>query len=1005
MAERIDVMISSTALDLPDYREQAIDAILRMGMHPIAMEHLAAMSADAIDASLAMVDEAEIYLGIFAHRYGYMPDNPRNPDKLSVTELEYRRAVERDIPRLIFIIDENAPVSGADLEKNPDGAAKLLRLKDELLKNYVVKFFENPDQFREHAITALSAYRQRDTTGAMHYVSDIPKPPEPYIAHPYTLLQTAQLAGRQKEMNLLTDWVAKPDSEVYKARILNIVAIGGMGKSALTWKWFNEVAPQEMKPMAGALWWSFYESDARWENFIIRALAYVTGRSRQDIEENTNPIERENTLLRELNDKPYLLVLDGLERILVAYARMDAAYLADDELDEQTANRVAGALGLPDSAGQSFVGQHLLRKTADPRAGNFLRKLASVKASRILVSTRLYPADLQTVTGGTLPGSFAYFLLGLDDDSALELWRALGVSGSRDTLLPMFQRFDNYPLLIRALAGEVARFRRAPGDFDVWKTATPDFDPFKVELVNVKSHVLYHALQGLDEKAMKVLHTVAAFRMPASYETLVALLIGVDKAFLKENEFDELLFELEDRGLIGWDRNANRYDLHPIVRNVIWSLVTNQTKQGIHNALLDYFQFEKSDREVRIDKLEDLTPSIELYNSLISLGKYKEAKDFFFSRLWRELYYKLGEVRQQSALLELLFPMGIEKSLEDTDSGFEAKILLELSLAYAINGEPKRAAKFLAKSLNLRQKDYDTLVRSLRHLANTLRLCGDLYLAERNLYQGLKIYTDYHGYDSIVDLGWLTLLDEIRGIGSIKITQKMLKTVKRDFREFFYSIFAQAALWRKSYELANKYTNEAFKIETRRQKKHGKRHKRDLTRLLRLHGMAAYGVNDHLQADQYLYNAVSHARSANLIEEEMYSLVAIAELERRRGNLPLAREHLADTWEMCERAPYRLIHADGMNILAQIERDAGNTDAAITAATKAYELAWCDGISEDGKHRYAYWWGLKDAEKHLTELGAPIPKLPPFDPAAHEPLPEIDWDALLKPDTDDDSSP
>src|SRR5690606_30871503 len=147
---------------------------------------------------------------------------------------------------------------------------------------------------------------------------------------------------------------------------------------------------------------------------------------------------------------------------------------------------------------------------------------ASVKASRILVSTRLYPADLQTVTGGTLPGSFAYFLLGLDDDSALELWRALGVSGSRDTLLPMFQRFDNYPLLIRALAGEVARFRRAPGDFDVWKTATPDFDPFKVELVNVKSHVLYHALQGLDEKAMKVLHTVAAFRMPASYETLVA---------------------------------------------------------------------------------------------------------------------------------------------------------------------------------------------------------------------------------------------------------------------------------------------------------------------------------------------------------------------------------------------------------------------------------------------------------------------------------------------------
>ena len=50
-----------------------------------------------------------------------------------------------------------------------------------------------------------------------------------------------------------------------------------MGKSALTWKWFNEIAPQEMKPLAGRMWWSFYESDATFENFVIRALAYVTG--------------------------------------------------------------------------------------------------------------------------------------------------------------------------------------------------------------------------------------------------------------------------------------------------------------------------------------------------------------------------------------------------------------------------------------------------------------------------------------------------------------------------------------------------------------------------------------------------------------------------------------------------------------------------------------------------------------------------------------------------------
>ena len=41
----------------------------------------------------------------------------------------------------------------------------------------------------------------------------------------------------------------------------------------------------------------------------------------------------------------------------------------------------------------------MIRATTDPRAANFLRKLARVSASRILVTTRLYPADLQTVTG------------------------------------------------------------------------------------------------------------------------------------------------------------------------------------------------------------------------------------------------------------------------------------------------------------------------------------------------------------------------------------------------------------------------------------------------------------------------------------------------------------------------------------------------------------------------------------------------------------------------------
>jgi hypothetical protein len=375
-------------------------------------------------------------------------------------------------------------------------------------------------------IDSLSYYRQPDLT-AFHYVSDIPEPPEPYIAHPYTLLQT-NLVGRQVELNLLTDWVADPGSNIYKARILSIVAIGGMGKSALTWKWFNDIAPHEMQPLSGCLWWSFYESDASFENFIIRALAYVSKQSKEVIQKIPPP-ERESQLLSILDHEPFLLVLDGLERLLIAYARMDAARLSDDDLDQRTANVVAGAPDLPESAAQTVTGQYRLRKTANLRTGSFLRKLATTRSARILISTRLYPADLQMDTGSERFGCEAIFLHGLSDDDALNMWRAFGISGSRETLLPVFHTFENHPLLIQALAGEVSHDRRTPGDFDRWRKNHPNFNPFSLPLVQVKSHVLEFALRGQDKTTLKVLHTIAAFRMPAAYDTLVALLVGKRK--------------------------------------------------------------------------------------------------------------------------------------------------------------------------------------------------------------------------------------------------------------------------------------------------------------------------------------------------------------------------------------------------------------------------------------------------------------------------------------------
>ena len=107
----------------------------------------------------------------------------------------------------------------------------------------------------------------------------------------------------------------------------------------------------------------------------------------------------------------------------------------------------------------------------------------------------------------------------------------------------------------------------------------------------------------------------------------------------------------------------------------------------------------------------------------------------------------------------------------------------------------------------------------------------------------------------------------------------------------------------------------------------------------------------------------------------------------RQGDLEAARELLDAVWESAERGPYPLFHADALNVLAQIERDAGNTAAAIEAATQAYRKAWCDGPP------FAYHWGLEAARAHLNALGAPEPSdLPPYDESKHEAMPDVEID-------------
>jgi hypothetical protein len=263
-------------------------------------------------------------------------------------------------------------------------------------------------------------------------------------------------------------------------------------------------------------------------------------------------------------------------------------------------------------------------------------------------------------TGGPRRGCFVWFLRGLREDDALELWRALKVAGSRAELRPIFRSVEGHPLLLQALASEVANYRKAPSNFAQWRADHPRFDPTSLPLVQSRTHILEFALQGLSMAIRKVLRTLVGFRTPASYATLEALLVGAGNACASAGELDRTLTELEDRGLIGWDRGANRYDAHPIVRGVVWQVTSAKDQHAVYTALEAHFAPMATPEWPNVETLTDLTPAIECYYTLVGLGRYDDAFVLFRDRLDRATLYRLAAYRGRIVWLEALFPLGTD---------------------------------------------------------------------------------------------------------------------------------------------------------------------------------------------------------------------------------------------------------------------------------------------------------------------------------------------------------
>ena len=146
------VYVSSTFSDLKAHRKAAVDAVLRLGHAVVGDESWASSDQRPVGRSLQALASCDVYLGIIGWRYGEVPSED-NPLGLSITELEYRRAAELGMPRLMFLMSEEAVLPRSALDRDQSAVTAF---RDRVREEVVVTHFDRVDALSSQVMTALT---------------------------------------------------------------------------------------------------------------------------------------------------------------------------------------------------------------------------------------------------------------------------------------------------------------------------------------------------------------------------------------------------------------------------------------------------------------------------------------------------------------------------------------------------------------------------------------------------------------------------------------------------------------------------------------------------------------------------------------------------------------------------------------------------------------------------------------------------------------------------------
>lgn len=947
----------------PAAYEQALrTALLSLGSIQIDLFDRAAFGSEQarVDACRTALRNAEIVVIV-------QEDSPALNTESS--HLQFVRHVYREIesdgkPALVFLRqwEERNQIPGQSSAQH----GEIISLRRELLRNRVVDFFESAKELPRRIERALANFSfQRRALGGS---CPRPLPPQPLIAHPYPL--DAHFIGRSEERRLLADWF-NGDA----APLLVLEAMGGQGKTALAWCFsqFDVLgAPlpgagspplhrrfRPERPCQGFLWWSFYEVNARFPEFLKAALRYFRGTT--DSESSPAPLGHKDDPVRELlwhlERQRFFLVLDGFERELKSYI---AGYRPDH------GDMPVG--GDPRDA----------RRCIDHDAVRFLVGLCGIPQlrARVLLTSRLFPAELEAADGSPLSACRRVILRDFSDDEVVELFHHSGITAHAKDIAALAAIYGRHPLAMRLLIGVIRNDPMYPGDL----RAADGYDVIR-DLVRRQHHILHVAFESLARPDQQLLSSIAAFRGPVDYKAIVAVedaraqaggARGRDASTLRR-----AVRELTSRNLLLREERRRQFDLHPVVRRYAYERLVN--KQSIHHDLSTYFEsFATAGQAQDRSQLE---PLIELFHQLVASGNHSRALQVLRQRIYAPLVHEFVDVRTAlelfSALSPELKPQAYSWKAGDPRQWFNQRFAVVLFAA----GLLRRALDFLDHKRRLSESSSDdsgmynvdeilqsVLDDSMNQVA-MLRVCGELQAAVRfcEEQRGLLFLSsevsgshELHPWDPIPWLldaeHALTLICMGRSDEAERLLEALKLPALGSAREDAAARCSLARIHRLCAQAHGMNQRPARAVQAA----HAGRElllsmePRSLARtqeLLALDAVLARHIaHPALAAPKSLGDALSlwserladnlrMTRASGLAGYEIDTSLALAEVRLAVGDATAAISHATLAWSLAARGELRLYAADALLLLARIAAAQGLTQQRRDWALQAVQAA------------------------------------------------------------------